>query len=141
MGEPQVEDLSAGYFNDQFDGFLNDTWQCPRMPSVVNKLDRADLRRQRRYMTPTFEVIVEGELFRSIDVSMGGVHLDGVCEGMPVGTPVEGWVALPGLARAFAFSGEILRIDGNTGNTVVRFDEIEPDTAGFLDQAVKGRLH
>lgn len=47
----------------------------------------------------------------------------------------------PGLARAFAFSGEILRIDVNTGNTVVRFDEIEPDTAKFLDQAVKGRLH
>jgi len=44
MREPRVEDLSAGYFNDQFDGFLNDTWQCPRMPSVVNKLDRADLR-------------------------------------------------------------------------------------------------
>lgn len=74
MEEPQVEDLSAGYFNDQFDGFLR--WQCPRTPSVVNKLDRADLPRQRRYMTPTFEVIVECELFRSIDVSMGGVHLD-----------------------------------------------------------------
>lgn len=107
------------------------------MPSVVNELDWADLRRQRRYMTPTFEVIVECELFRSIDVSMGGVHLDGVCEGMLV----EGWVALPGLARAFAFSGEILRIDANTGYAVVRFDEIEPATAGFLDQAVKGRLH
>ena len=111
------------------------------MPSALNKLDRADLRRQRRYMTPTFEVIVECELFRSLDVSVGGVHLDGVCEGMPIGTAVEGWLALPGLARAYAFSGEILRTDENTGNTVLRFDEVEPETEAFLDQAVAQRLH
>lgn len=111
------------------------------MLSATNKLDRADLRRQRRYMTPTFEVIVECEMFRSLDVSMGGVHLDGLCETMPVGSAVEGWIALPGLARAYAFSGEILRTDAITGNTVVRFDDIEPDTEAFFDQAVAWRLH
>lgn len=111
------------------------------MPAVVNKLDRADLRRMRRYMTPTFEVIVECEMFRSLDVSVGGVHLDGLCEDMPVGSSVEGWIALPGRAHAFAFSGEIARTDAATGNTVVRFDEIEPDTAEFLDQAVAWCLH
>jgi hypothetical protein len=111
------------------------------MPALVNKLDRADLRRMRRYMAPTFEVIVECEMFRSLDVSVGGVHLDGLCEDMPVGSSVEGWIALPGLARAFAFSGEILRTDEATGNTVVRFDDVEPDTAEFLDQAVALRLH
>jgi hypothetical protein len=111
------------------------------MSPATNKLDRADLRRQRRYMAPTFEIIVECEVFRSLDVSIGGVHLDGVCEGLPIGSPVEGWIALPGLARAFAFSGEILRTDANTGNTIVRFDDIEPDTAEFLDQAVAWRLH
>ena len=111
------------------------------MPMVVNKLDRADLRRQRRYMAPSFDVIVECELFRSLDVSMGGVHLDGICEGAPIGTPVEGWIALPGVPQAFAFSGEILRTDAATGTTVVRFDDIEPETAEFLDQAVAWRLH
>jgi hypothetical protein len=111
------------------------------MTAAINKLDRSDLRRMRRYMAPTFEVIVECEMFRSLDVSMGGVHLDGVCEGMPVGSLVEGWIALPGLAQAFAFSGEILRTDTSTNTTVVRFDEIEPDTAEFLDQAVAWRLH
>ena len=110
------------------------------MPAVVNKLDRAELRRQRRYATPIFEIIVECELFRSLDVSMGGVHLDGRCE-VPIGTPVEGWIALPGVSQAFAFSGEILRTDAATGNTVVRFDDIEPDTEEFLDRAVAWRLH
>ena len=111
------------------------------MPNVVNKLDRAELRQQRRYMSPVFDVIVECELFRSLDLSAGGVHLDGVCEGAAVGTPVEGWIALPGVQRAFAFYGEVLRTDPATGNTIVRFDEIEAETAEFLDQAAVRRLH
>jgi hypothetical protein len=111
------------------------------MSSVANKLDRAESRRQRRYMTPVFEVIVECELFRSLDWSTGGVHLDGVCEGVPIGSVVDGWLALPDLPQAFAFSGEIVRTDATTGNTVVRFDEIEDETKVFLDQAVTWRLH
>jgi hypothetical protein len=111
------------------------------MSTVASKLDRADLRRQRRYVMPIFEIIVECELFRTLDVSAGGAHLDGVCEGLPVGTPVEGWISLTGVSRAYAFSGEILRIDATTGNTVVRFDEIEPETAEFIDRSVAWRLH
>ena len=111
------------------------------MSTLASKLDRADLRRQRRYVTPIFEIIVECEMFRSVDVSAGGAHLDGVCEGLPIGTPVEGWIALSGQAHAIAFSGEILRNDAATGNTIVRFDEIEPEAEVFLDRSVAWRLH
>jgi hypothetical protein len=111
------------------------------MSTAANKFDRAELRRQRRYVTPIFEVIVECELFRSHNVSAGGVHLDGVCEGVPVGTAVEGWIAVRGSSGAFAFTGEILRTDTATGHTVVRFDEIEPGAAEFLDSVVACRLH
>ncbi|HWB50643.1 MAG TPA: PilZ domain-containing protein [Stellaceae bacterium] len=111
------------------------------MPPLMNKLDRAEMRGQHRYVTTIFEVIVECELFRSLDISVGGVHLDGNCETLPVGTPVEGWIALPGLAKAYAFSGQILRTDGTTGNTVVRFDDVEPETAEFIHRSVVWRLH
>jgi hypothetical protein len=111
------------------------------MSIIASKLDRAESRRQRRYVTPVFQVIVECELFHSLDVSAGGVHLDGVCEGIPVGAAVDGWLALPGLPQGLDFSGEILRADGVTGNTVVRFDEIEPEIAKFLDLVAAGRLH
>ena len=109
------------------------------MSTAVTKLDRGELRRQRRYLTPVFEIIVECELFRSVDWSAGGVHLDGVCEGVAIGSAVEGWIALPELA--FAFTGEILRKDAATGHTVVRFDDIEADAARRLDLAVVRRLH
>jgi len=109
--------------------------------STAAKLDRAELRRDRRYLAPTFEVIVECELFRSLDWSVGGVHLDGVCEGAPVGSAVDGWIALPEGPQAYSFSGQILRTDACTGNTVVRFDEVEDEVAGFFDRAAASNLH
>jgi hypothetical protein len=111
------------------------------MPSSAKKLDRSELRQDSRRPVPIFEVIVECELFRSVDWSMGGILLDGVCEGAKLGTPVDGWIALPEAKKAFAFSGRILRTDTSSGNTVVRFDEIEADTADFLERATAARLH
>jgi hypothetical protein len=111
------------------------------MPSTATKLDRTDLRRDRRHLIPIFDVIVECELFRSIDWSFGGVQLDGVCEGAKIGSAVDGWIALPEVAKAFAFSGQILRTDATTGNTVLRFDDIDSETADFLDRTVTARLH
>ena len=109
--------------------------------SSVSKFDRAELRRDRRYVIPIFDIIVECEIFRSVDWSIGGVHLDGMCETASVGAAVDGWIALPEVPQAFAFSGQILRTDPATGNTVVRFDEIEREAAGVLDRAAVSRLH
>ncbi len=111
------------------------------MAAAISKLDRSDLRRQRRYMSPVFEVIVECELYRSLDWSPGGIHLDGQCEGVGAGAAVEGWIALPGTREAFPFSGRILRTDEATGNTVLCLDDVEDDTAAFLDRSVAWRLH
>jgi hypothetical protein len=105
------------------------------------KLDRAESRRDRRYLTPNFDIIVECELFHSIDWSIGGVHLDGLCERVGVGAPVEGWIGLPETPQAYAFSGRVLRTDAATGYTVVRFDDIDPEAVGFLDRAIARRLH
>lgn len=108
---------------------------------LANKLDRAELRRQPRYPSPMFDIIVGCELFRSLDWSLGGVHLDGCCEGLPIGTSVEGWIGLSDMRQAFGFSAEIVRTDDRTGNTVLRFEEIEPGAAEFLDRSMAERLH
>jgi len=111
------------------------------MRSTFSKLDRAELRQDLRRAIPVFDVIVECELFHSIDWSMGGVQLDGACEGVKEGSPVDGWIALPDMRKAFAFSGRIVRTDASTGNTVLRFDEVETEMGEFLDRAVAARLH
>lgn len=109
--------------------------------SINAKLDRSELRHQRRHMTPTFEVLVECELFRSLDWSAGGLHLDGTCEDVGIGSPVEGWISLPGIREAYPFSGRVLRTDEATGNTVLHFDDIEADAIAFLDRSFAWRLH
>jgi hypothetical protein len=109
--------------------------------SCANKFDRAELRRDRRYAIPIFDIIVETEIFRSLDWSAGGVHLDGKCADVALGSHVDGWLALPDAPQSFAFSGRVLRTDPTTGNTVVRFDELEPEAIGFLDRVVVSRLH
>ncbi|MBV9553058.1 MAG: PilZ domain-containing protein [Alphaproteobacteria bacterium] len=111
------------------------------MPTIAKKLDRAESRRQQRYTTPAFDLIVECEMFRAVDWSAGGVHLDGVCEGAAVGTAVEGWITLPEASYALAFSGEVLRTDEATGHTVLRFDDIDVEVAEFLAKAAARRLH
>jgi hypothetical protein len=112
-----------------------------RMNAAHAKLDRSDLRRDNRHMVPTFEVLVEFELFRSVDWSIGGVHLDGICEASAIGSTVEGWLALPDTQEAIAFTGHILRTDLSTGNTVLRFDDFEAETVAFLARARAWRLH
>jgi len=112
-----------------------------RMSSIATKLDRAEQRKDRRRVIPVFDVVVECEVFRSVDWSGGGVHLDGVCEGVKVGTPVEGWLTVSETRSAFAFTGWVLRTDPTTGNTVLRFDEIEAGTVDFLDRAAAAHLH
>jgi hypothetical protein len=108
---------------------------------VAHKLDRSELRLQNRYLSPIFEVIVGCELFRSIDWSHGGVHLNGLCEGVVVGSAVDGWIGLPEMRQAFGFTGEVLRLDCTTGNTVLRFDEVEAGAVEFLDRSLLHRLH
>lgn len=121
--------------------FRDNSGDVPEMTTARSKLDRAESRRQRRHTTPAFELIVETELFRPVDWSAGGAHLDGVCEGVPVGSPVEGWITLPEAKYAFSFSGEVLRTDAVTGNTVLRFDDIDAEIADLLDRAAARRLH
>src|SRR5579864_7224067 len=121
--------------------FLGMSGDVGGMPTANVKLDRSELRHERRYMSPVFEVIVECELFRSLDWSRGGIRLDGPCESLRAGSAVEGWIALPGRREAFAFSGRVLRSNEATGNAVVCFDDIEEDTAAFLDRSLAWQLH
>jgi hypothetical protein len=109
--------------------------------SSVSKFDRAELRRDRRYAVPIFDIIVETEIFRSVDWSIGGVHLDGKCTDAAPGARVDGWITLRDDLQTFAFSGRVLRADPTTGNSVVRIDDIEPEAAGILDRAAFSRLH
>jgi len=111
------------------------------MRMVRTSFDRMDMRRERRYLSPIFEVTVGSRRFRSVNWSMSGVLLDGPCHGARLGSRVSGSLALPGSTRTLPFSGEIVRTDADTGANAVRFDEIGTDGVDFLDRAIAHRFH
>ncbi|HZT88809.1 MAG TPA: PilZ domain-containing protein [Stellaceae bacterium] len=111
------------------------------MRVVRTTFDRQDMRRERRYLSPTFEVIVGNERFHTVNWSMGGVLLDGPCRGAALGTHVDCVLALPGSAQVLRLTAEIVRTDPDTGASALRFDDIGIDEVDFLDRAVAHRLH
>ena len=56
----------------------------------------------------------------------------------PRGASVD---AAPPLGAYLRRVGRVLRTDEGTGNTVLHFDDIEEDTAAFLDRSVAWRLN
>ena len=100
-------------------------------------------RQDRRYLTPVFEIIVECELFRSVRLACpaGCTSRRRPRRASKIGSRSTAGLRCRRLAKAFAFTGEILRSDAATGHTVVRFDDIEADAARLLDLAVVRRLH
>jgi PilZ domain len=103
--------------------------------------DRRDMRRERRYLVPTFEVTIGDRQFHTVNWSMGGLLLDGPCSGMALGKRVDCSLALPGSPQVLYFTAEIVRSDPDTGASALRFEDIGAEEVDFLDRAVAHRLH
>ena len=111
------------------------------MQVVRTSFDRMDMRRERRYLTPVFEVTVAGRQFRSVNWSMSGLLLDGPCRGKAIGSRVEAALAVSGSSRMLSFFAELVRQDPQTGASALRFENIGTVGVDFLDRAVAHRLH
>jgi PilZ domain len=111
------------------------------MRVVRTTFDRRDMRRERRYLVPTFEVTIGNRQFHTVNWSMSGFLLDGPCRGMPLGARVDCSLGMPGSPHALHFAAEIVRTDPATGASALRFEEIGVEEVDFLDRAVAHRLH
>ena len=99
------------------------------------------MRRERRYLSPIFDITVGSRRFRSVNWSMSGILLDGPCRGGAIGSRVEGALALPGGRQVLPFAAEIVRTDAETGANALRFENIGAEGVEFLDRAIAHRLH
>ena len=111
------------------------------MRVVRTSFDRQDMRRERRYQVPIFEVTVGDRTFHTVNWSMGGLLLDGPCRGIALGTRVFCSLAMPGSPQVLHFAAEIVRTDPDTGASALRFEDIGTEEVEFLDRAVAHRLH
>jgi hypothetical protein len=98
-----------------------------------------DLRRERRFPLPVLEFAIGEERFHSVNWSMGGALLNGVCE--LVGTRVRGRMALSGSRDALPFAGTVIRTDLDTGNCAICFEGMRTESLDFGEQPLAEALH
>ncbi len=111
------------------------------MRVLRTNFDRTEMRRDRRYPIPVFDIMIGGTRFRSINWSLGGLLLDGACEGAAGGARVRGVLTLTGTGEAFSFGAAVVRSDAEAGRCALHFQDIGSAGIDFLDRAVAHRLH
>ena len=92
------------------------------------------MRRSPRYQLPVLEVQIGDEQFFSLNWSMQGALLDGICEA--IGGRVRGRMGLAGSQEWVPFAATVLRADIETGNCAICFEDSRTER---LDFPVYGR--
>ncbi len=88
-----------------------------------------DTRREQRHTLPVLDVVIGRERYRSINWSMQGALLDGICE--LVGTRLRGVMGVAGSRDAIPFMATVIRIDPVTGSCAICFEDYRTEQVEF----------
>lgn len=99
---------------------------------------RAELRRDRRYSSPSLEVVIGDERFRAINWSLRGALLYGICDA--VGARVRGEMGVPGTSEGMPFAATVVRSDLNSGNSAICFEDCRTERIEFHTHACAAQL-
>jgi hypothetical protein len=91
--------------------------------------DGTELRRERRYLSPTLDVAIGDWIYHSLNWSMAGVLLDGICQ--DIGMRVRGTLGLSGSRDIMPFAATVIRVDPELGSCAICFED---PRAGAVEQ-------
>ena len=95
-------------------------------------------RREQRHALPVLEVVIGRERYRSINWSMQGALLDGMCEF--IGTRVRGVMGIAGSCEAIPFAATVIRTDPETGCCAICFESCRTEQIEFWPHHQAGKL-
>src|SRR5882672_11228440 len=98
----------------------------------------SEARREQRHTLPVMEVVIGHERYRSINWSMQGALLDGICE--LVGTRLRGVMGVAGSRDAIPFTATVIRIDAATGNCAICFEDCRTEQLEFAPHHLAWQL-
>jgi hypothetical protein len=101
-------------------------------------INMSDLRRDRRHALPVLEVAIGDERFSSINWSMQGALLDGICD--LIGTRVRGVMGVAGSREAIPFSATVIRADAETGVCAICFEHCRTEQVEFWPHHLADRI-
>jgi hypothetical protein len=96
---------------------------------VVYQGARNERRRERRYALSALEVVIGAERFRTVNWSMRGALIYGLCD--LVGARVKGEIGVPGSSEAMPFAATVVRADLDSGNSAICFEDGRTDHINF----------
>ena len=99
----------------------------------------SESRRDRRHALPVLEVAIGDERFSSINWSMQGALLDGICE--LIGTRVRGVMGVPGSREAIPFAATVIRADTETGSCAICFENCRTEQIEFWPHHLADQVH
>ena len=99
----------------------------------------AEMRRERRHALPVLDVIIAGERFCTLNWSMRGAVLDGVCA--LVGARVHGVMGLGESREALPFTATVVRTDFANGTCAIAFEDFRSETVILSDCLAGYRRH
>jgi hypothetical protein len=108
------------------------------MDLAKNSLLEGEMRRDTRYGLSTLEIVIGDERFRTINWSMRGALLYGICE--VVGARVRGEMGVPGSSEAVPFAATVVRADLDTGNSAICFEDERTERIEFHEPVGAAQL-
>jgi hypothetical protein len=106
---------------------------------IRTNFDRAEHRRDRRYVLPPVTVTIAGHEYAVADWSLGGFQPMGEIA-VVIGQQVDGTLSIAGKDAAYAFTAEVMRRDEVTNGFGFRFIEPSSSLIAALDRALMDRL-
>ena len=97
------------------------------------------MRREPRHPLPVLEVSIGSERFRSINWSMNGALLDGICD--LIGARVRGVMGLTGSRDAVPFTATVVRSDIGNGNCAICFEDWRTEHMDFAEHVLVDHIH
>lgn len=99
----------------------------------------SEKRRERRFRVPVLEVAIGRERFYTINWSMGGALLDGLCD--LIGSRIRGVMRVTGSREPVPFAATVIRADPATGNCALCFDDLRTEGLEFDREPMRQALH
>ncbi len=88
---------------------------------------------------PIMDVAIGDWVFHSINWSMGGLLLDGICQ--DIGMRVRGTVGLSGSRDTMPFAATVIRVDPDLGSCAICFEDPRAEAIEHDENIFADRLH
>jgi hypothetical protein len=103
--------------------------------------DRREERRDKRYPLPVLVITIDGELYETVNWSLGGFLVTGFARHLEPGDTITGSFRLVDQPISVEFSAEVVRIDGPArDHLAVKFTDLGEHGMSVLERIITRRL-